>query len=425
MKRISNPNPSRILPALLLALPAGITHAGDTIHFEIISEGLANGVSDDGSAVVGQNNSGGFIWTFDGLQEIGGVAAIAADADGSFITGDRSFPSGDTAARYVVTEGWTQFGGLGPSGCDSSLSSAYDISSDGRRCVGLGWDGCAASAFLWSPDDGMFELPRIGPSATRADTISGDGTVIGGWDQASNGGRRAAAWFENAKTGEWEETLVLESTLGNSAGYGEVNGSNGDGSILVGSADGTSDDTSGAFMYLADDGVVNLGLLPPNDFPYGGGALDVAEDGRAVVGYQREGLGGGQSFRATYWTPETGLVDLKEHLNGLGAGIPAGFTLAAAQSISDDGTVICGWGYEGLFFFQDAWVAILKGGEPEPCPGDLNGDGRVDGGDLGLLLAVWGTSDPAADLNGSGTVDGGDLGLLLSAWGPCPSGLCP
>ena len=419
-------NITKSVSLLLLALPVTVAFAGDEkIYFERISEGLANGVSDDGSVVVGENNSGGFVWTLDGLQEIGGVAAIAADADGSFITGDRSFPSGDTAARYVVTEGWTQFGGLGPSGCDSSLSSAYDISSDGQRCVGLGWDGCAASAFLWSPDDGMFELPRIGPSATRADTISGDGTVIGGWDQASNGGRRAAAWFENARTGEWEETLVLESTLGNSAGYGEVNGSNGDGSILVGSADGTSDDTSGAFMYLADDGVVNLGLLPPNDFPYGGGALDVAEDGRAVVGYQREGLGGGQSFRATYWTPETGLVDLKEHLNGLGAGIPAGFTLAAAQSISDDGTVICGWGYEGLFFFQDAWVAILKGGEPEPCPGDLNGDGRVDGGDLGLLLAVWGTSDPAADLNGSGTVDGGDLGLLLSAWGPCPSGLCP
>ena len=146
----------------------------------------------------------------------------------------------------------------------------------------------------------------------------------------------------------------------------------------------------GATIVIPHDGVVNLGLLPPNDLPYGGGALDVAEDGRAVVGYQREGLGGGQSFRATYWTPETGLVDLKEHLNGLGAGIPAGFTLAAAQSISDDGTVICGWGYEGLFFFQDAWVAILKGGEPEPGPGDLNGDGRVDAADLGMLIGMWG-----------------------------------
>ncbi|MCP4068863.1 MAG: hypothetical protein GY741_11350 [Phycisphaeraceae bacterium] len=409
----------------LLALPVAVAIAGDdNIYFERISEGLANGVSDDGSVVVGENNSGGFVWTLDGLEEIGGVAAIAADADGSFITGDRSFPSGDTAARYVAGGWWTEFGGLGPSGCDSSLSSAYDISSDGQRCVGLGWDGCSANAFLWSEAEGMFELPRIGPSATRSDTISGDGTVIGGWDQASNGSRRAAVWFENAKTGEWDETLVLEGTFGNPEGYGEVNGSNGDGSILVGSADGTSDATSGGFMYLADDGVVNIGLLPPEQFPYVGGALDVTEDGRAIVGFQREGFGGGQSFRATYWTPETGLVDLKEHLNGLGARIPVAFTLAAAQSISDDGTVICGWGYQGLFFQQEAWVIVLPS-DDIPCPADLNGDGTVGGADLGLLLAAWGTADPAADLNGDGNVDGGDLGLLLSAWGPCPAGLCP
>ncbi len=48
--------------------------------------------------------------------------------------------------------------------------------------------------------------------------------------------------------------------------------------------------------------------------------------------------------------------------------------------------------------------------------GDLTGDGFVDGADLGLLLAAWGTDDTAADLDGSGEVDGGDLGLLLSAW---------
>lgn len=40
-------------------------------------------------------------------------------------------------------------------------------------------------------------------------------------------------------------------------------------------------------------------------------------------------------------------MDLKEHRNGFGAVIPAGFTLAAARSINDDGTVICGWGCEG------------------------------------------------------------------------------
>ncbi|MFO0893600.1 MAG: LamG-like jellyroll fold domain-containing protein [Phycisphaerales bacterium] len=48
---------------------------------------------------------------------------------------------------------------------------------------------------------------------------------------------------------------------------------------------------------------------------------------------------------------------------------------------------------------------------------DLNGDGIVDGADLGLLLANWGT--PACDLNGDGIVDGGDLGVMLGNWGSC------
>ena len=43
-------------------------------------------------------------------------------------------------------------------------------------------------------------------------------------------------------------------------------------------------------------------------------------------------------------------------------------------------------------------------------------DGGVDGADLGLLLAAFGTSDPASDRNGDGIVDGADLGLLLAAW---------
>lgn len=49
-------------------------------------------------------------------------------------------------------------------------------------------------------------------------------------------------------------------------------------------------------------------------------------------------------------------------------------------------------------------------------PGDVNGDGRVDGADIGLLIGAWGSSNPAADLNGDGVVDGGDLGILLGGW---------
>ena len=46
---------------------------------------------------------------------------------------------------------------------------------------------------------------------------------------------------------------------------------------------------------------------------------------------------------------------------------------------------------------------------------DLNGDGKVDGADLGLMLGNWGNSG-IGDLNLDGIVDGGDLGVLLAVW---------
>jgi hypothetical protein len=53
------------------------------------------------------------------------------------------------------------------------------------------------------------------------------------------------------------------------------------------------------------------------------------------------------------------------------------------------------------------------------CRSDLNSDGKTDGTDLGLVLALWGSSNALADINGDGIVSGADLGKLLNAWGPC------
>jgi len=51
-------------------------------------------------------------------------------------------------------------------------------------------------------------------------------------------------------------------------------------------------------------------------------------------------------------------------------------------------------------------------------PADLNGDGLVNGADLGLLLIAWGSPGPAGDLNNDGIVNGADLGLFLVGWAP-------
>ena len=61
------------------------------------------------------------------------------------------------------------------------------------------------------------------------------------------------------------------------------------------------------------------------------------------------------------------------------------------------------------------------------CPGDINGDGAVDLGDLAILLAAYDQCDgdpyynPDADLNDDDCVDLSDLAILLSVYGTtCP-----
>ncbi len=66
----------------------------------------------------------------------------------------------------------------------------------------------------------------------------------------------------------------------------------------------------------------------------------------------------------------------------------------------------------------------LGGNDICRCAGDLNGDGAVNGTDLGLYLVFAGSDcEPGTncpgDLNGDGDISGADLGLLLGEWGLC------
>jgi formylglycine-generating enzyme required for sulfatase activity len=56
------------------------------------------------------------------------------------------------------------------------------------------------------------------------------------------------------------------------------------------------------------------------------------------------------------------------------------------------------------------------------CPGDITGNGVVDGADLGSVLGAWesdGTTQPGSDINSDGIVNGADLAILIGAFGPC------
>ena len=60
------------------------------------------------------------------------------------------------------------------------------------------------------------------------------------------------------------------------------------------------------------------------------------------------------------------------------------------------------------------------------CDADINGDGVVDGADLGLFFVAWGPCPGdeigcPGDISDDGVVSGIDLGLFCASWGlECP-----
>jgi len=62
-------------------------------------------------------------------------------------------------------------------------------------------------------------------------------------------------------------------------------------------------------------------------------------------------------------------------------------------------------------------VIVLLSRCPAPCY-DLTGDDLVNGTDLAVLLAAWGSGD--VDFNDDNDTDSLDLAQILAAWGDCP-----
>ncbi|MCP4480425.1 MAG: hypothetical protein GY818_20265 [Planctomycetaceae bacterium] len=102
-------------------------------------------------------------------------------------------------------------------------------------------------------------------------------------------------------------------------------------------------------------------------------------------------------------------------VNGNGGGI---YTEQPAGGPTLRNTHVCGNSPDQIFGnWRDEGGNTVYQASP-----DLNGDGLVNGEDLGLLLVDWGEEGDclAADLNGDQVVNGADFGLLLAAWGDYP-----
>lgn len=103
-----------------------------------------------------------------------------------------------------------------------------------------------------------------------------------------------------------------------------------------------------------------------------------------------------------------------------GAGLPAGQTEVAGPIELAAGSYLIRVDEVGSpQTVQMYGLQISVQGRPE-CAADLDGDGSVGLGDLGLLLGAFGES-AGGDIDGDDDTDLGDLGTLLSQYGgPCP-----
>jgi hypothetical protein len=99
-----------------------------------------------------------------------------------------------------------------------------------------------------------------------------------------------------------------------------------------------------------------------------------------------------------------GTVRVKFNPTGLAAGT---YTATATVQTSDENV-------PGATTAQV--VATLSATIGGGNPADLNGDGVVNGADLGSLLSQWGQPG-TGDLNGDGIVGGADIGIMLANWG--------
>ncbi len=344
--------------AASLALLAQPAHAAVTFDF-LFDEGYPLAASNDGSVVVGNGASGGYIpfyWTestgFVSLgrpQFVGGGGIPGVSADGTRIASS----IGSVDSSYTTQGLWTQATGwqelmppIPPDGgsTDGSYGNVWGMSGDGSTVVGLYWrHGFGrAHASKWTQATGVVDLGGTTTNqASRANGANYDASVIVGWVETPTGPWRPAAWVNGS--------LVLlsdydEATI---AWHGEARSTSPNGDIIVGLAKDPVSNRRAAAMWKRTGGVFGpTQVLGYVDGTEPGGiniAYSVSADGSIVVGYCSFD---GSPFTPTgfVWTEATGVIDVNEYLANNGVLVDPNFTIQSLTKVTPDGSKIFGYG---------------------------------------------------------------------------------
>ncbi|MFZ4573136.1 MAG: GC-type dockerin domain-anchored protein [Phycisphaerales bacterium] len=341
----------------------------------------AHGASADGSIVAGVADYGAFnplgsqafVWSASsGMTLIGdlpggsaprGVARGISD-DGTVVVGIGESALGTQAWRYHVPSG--VFTPLNDLAGGAAECYAYAVSDDGRVAVGIGRVANGTRAARWV-DAGQPQNLETLPNAagfepnSAAEAVNADGSVVVGWSRSTNSPQGAEAFLWRQGQG-----LIGLGDLPTGAFQSWAYGVSADGSVVVGRASiagpcgpfGCGSEGR-AFIWDAANGMRDLQQLATDAGADLTGwklteARAVSADGRVITGNGFNPSGAGEAWR---------------------------LSLAPARCIGDftrDGAVDS----DDVISFFGAWDAA------DPAA-DVTADGGVDSDDVILFFARW------------------------------------
>lgn len=196
---------------------------------------------------------------------------------------------------------------------------AQGISGDGKVVVGYGDSSEGTRAFRYSASDGMVNLGVINGSnysAATATSFNGN-VVVGDFDTSINSLKFSHAF-------RWVNGVGMQDigTLGGNFSY--AHGVSADGNVVVGYS-GISTNYH-AYRWVDGIGMQDLGTLGGNNSR----ASAVSADGSIVVGYNESTIGYSRAFR---WVDGIGMQDIGT----------LGGNNSRAWAVSGDGSIVVGY----------------------------------------------------------------------------------
>ncbi len=281
--------------------------------------------------------------------------------------------------------------------------------------------------------------------------ISGDTIIVGAFNDDDGGLDSGAAFLFTRSNGVWSQQAVLApASLEAMDNFGAAVAIDGD-LVVVGAPldDDTSSDGGSASVFhrVGSTWTLKAKLVPsPGDLSERFGTSVATREGTVIVGAPGDDAAAGQSGSIRRYEGTNDVWSLQTTFAAFDAG--RNDNLGSACGI--DGDLIAGGAEKALvggfasgsayLFVATAtdcngngtvdWCDVVFSGDedcnsngvPDTCEvmppfADLNLDCFVNGADLGIMLAEWGTCGGClSDLNDDGEVSGADLGLLLADW---------